>query len=164
MSPTVWEQSKCLCSTGSSCYPGTKCCSKLRGVDEKVLDEITCLESFIPLFRLTLKKGGVNCGMSHLLLNEHPHGSDSRANFSWSPVLFGAAQLLLLSLLTDPLPPCPKTHVPAPPAALGQAHGKSWMGKDLSHCWVSGWEESEKYQDWPYFTILDTMLPTIPVL
>lgn len=64
---------------------------------------------FILLFRLTLKKGVVNWGMSHLLLNKPPHGSNSRANLSWSPVLFGAAQLLLL-FCTDSLPPCPKRH------------------------------------------------------
>lgn len=107
----IWGQRLHLCSAGSLCCPGMKCCSKLVRVDENVLDEINSLESFTPLFRLTLKKGVINWGMSHLLLNKHLHSSDSRAKLSWSSVLFRAAQLLLLSLLTDPLPPCPKRHI-----------------------------------------------------
>lgn len=64
MAPPVWEQSKCLCSAGSLCCPGMKCCSKLGRVDENVLDEINSLESFIPLSRLTLRKAAVNWGSS----------------------------------------------------------------------------------------------------
>lgn len=95
-----------------------------------------------PTFKTDSKKGC--CKLRHV-----PSAPEGTPPWQWQqskPLLYSSEQpncCYCLFWQTLSLLALKDTSTPAPLTASGQAHGKSWTWKDLSHCWISGWEESE---------------------